>query len=235
VSDLVVALLSVTLTAVATAWFLSLRTDYFIKTIGLYVAVATLLLANIPNTLSGPGLGHANRITLLRTTLIVPIAAMITIPVTLNTTGAWWIITISAIALMLDGLDGRVSRIKQCETTFGAKFDMELDAFFLFILSVLVWQSGKIGVWITAIGIIRYAFVISTLLAPWLGQTLPESFRRKLICAIQGISLLICLGPIVPPTFAALVGGVALCLLVISFGIDIQWLTNHREAIRSTD
>ena len=235
VGDLVVALVLVTLTAATTTWLLEFESGYLINALGLYAVVATLLLVNIPSTLSGPGLGHANRITLLRTSLIVPIAAIVTTPVTLNTTGAWWVISVSSIALILDGIDGRVSRSMQCETTFGARFDMELDAFFLLVLSVLVWQSGKTGVWVTGIGTIRYAFVIAALFGPWLGRTLPTNLRRKVICVIQGIALLICLGPIIPSTLASLVGSVALCSLVISFGIDIQWLADHKDTARSTD
>ena len=141
--DLFAALALVTVTAVITSWLLEFQTRYLINTIGLYLVVATLLLVTIPNTVTGPGLGHANRITLLRASLIAPIAAMVTRPFPLNTTGVWWVIAVSSIALILDGIDGRVSRSKQCETTFGARFDMELDAFFLLALSVLVWQSGK--------------------------------------------------------------------------------------------
>ena len=233
--DLIAALALVTVTALITSWLLEFQTRYLINTIGLYLVVATLLLATIPNTVTGPGLGHANRITLLRASLIAPIAAMVTRPFPLNPTGAWWIIAVSSIALILDGIDGRVSRSKQCETTFGARFDMELDAFFLLALSVLVWQSGKTGAWITGIGAIRYGFVIATLFGPWLGRTLPDNLRRKAICVVQGIALLICLGPIVPSTLATFVGAIALCSLVMSFAIDIQWLANHRKNPQPTD
>ena len=127
--DLIAALALVTVTAVITSWLLEFQTRYLINTIGLYLVVATLLLVTIPNTVTGPGLGHANRITLLRASLIAPIAAMVTRPFPLNTTGVWWVIAVSSIALILDGIDGRVSRSKQCETTFGARFDMELFQF----------------------------------------------------------------------------------------------------------
>ena len=235
VGDLVAALVLVTLAAATTPWLLEFETGYLINALGLYVAIAALLLVNIPRSLPGPGLGHANRITLVRASLIVPIAAIATTPITLNTAGAWWVISVSTIALILDGVDGYVSRLRQCGTTFGARFDMELDAFFLLVLSILVWQSGKTGAWITGIGIIRYAFVIAAFFGPWLGRTLPTNLRRKVICVIQGIALLICLGPIIPSTLASLVGSVALCSLVISFGVDIQWLAAHKETVRPTD
>ena len=233
--DLVAALALVTVTAVTISWSLEFSTRYLLNTLGLYLLIATLVLITIPRTLAGPGLGYANRVTLFRASLIVPIAAMVTKLVPLTASEAWWVIAVSTIALILDGIDGRVSRHKQCQTTFGARFDMELDAFFLLVLSVLVWQTGKAGAWITGIGVIRYGFLIAAFFRPWLGQTLPESLRRKVICVVQGIALLICLGPIVPSALAIFVGATALFLLVVSFGIDIYWLANHRTTIRPTD
>ena len=233
--DLVAALALVTVTAVTISWSLEFPTRYLINTLGLYLLLATLVLITIPRTLAGPGLGYANRVTLFRASLIVPIAAMVTKLVPLTASEAWWVIAVSTIALILDGVDGRVSRYKQCETTFGARFDMELDAFFLLVLSVLVWHNGKTGAWITGIGVTRYCFLIAAFFGPWLGRTLPESLRRKIICVVQGIALLICLGPIVPSALAIFVGATALFLLVVSFGIDIYWLANHRTTIRPTD
>ena len=235
IGDLVAALALVTVTAVITSWLLEFPPRYLINTVGYYLVVATLLLVTTPNTLTGPGLGHANRITLLRACLIVHIAAIVTRPVPLTTSGLWWVITVSSIALVLDGIDGRVSRSKQCETAFGARFDMELDAFFLLVLSVLGWKSGKAGLWITGIGMIRYGFVIAASFTPWLGKTLPESLRRKTVCAVQGIALLICLGPIISSALATLIGAVALGSLVVSFAIGIQWLASHRKTLRSTE
>ena len=67
------------------------------------------------------------------------------------------------------------------------------------------------------------------------GKTLPESLRRKTICAVQGVAVLICLGPIVSSALATLIGAVALGSLVVSFAIDIQWLADHKDTVRSTD
>ena len=106
---------------------------------------------------------------------------------------------------------------------------------FLLVLSVLVWKSGKAGLWITGIGMIRYCFVIAASFTPWLGKTLPESLRRKTVCAVQGIALLICLGPIISSALATLIGAVALGSLAVSFAIDIQWLANHRKTLQSTE
>ena len=55
----------------------------------------------------------------------------------------WWIISLGTVAMLLDGTDGRVARRTGTTSAFGARFDMELDAFLLLALSVLVWQSGR--------------------------------------------------------------------------------------------
>ena len=69
---------------------------------------------------------------------------------------------------------------------FRARLDMELDAFLLLALGVLVWLSGKVGAWVILIGALRYLFVAGGWVWPPLQATLPSSQRRKTICVIQG-------------------------------------------------
>jgi hypothetical protein len=44
------------------------------------------------------------------------------------------------------------------------------------------------------------------------------------VCVIQGIALLVCLGPIVPVGLARAAAGTALASLVASFALDTWWL-----------
>ncbi|MDH3662116.1 MAG: CDP-alcohol phosphatidyltransferase family protein, partial [Alphaproteobacteria bacterium] len=129
-----------------------------------------------------------------------------------------------AVALALDAVDGFLARRLKLASTFGARFDMEVDALLLLILSVLVWRTGQAGAWVLAIGLMRYAFVAASWTCARLAAPLRPSFRRKTVCALQGIALLACLLPPLDQTKGAVIALVALIALVISFGLDIRAL-----------
>ena len=66
------------------------------------------------------------------------------------------LVSLSALALALDALDGWVAR-RTRTGKLGAKFDGEVDAFLILVLSVYVARS--VGPWVLAIGAARYAFL----------------------------------------------------------------------------
>ena len=133
------------------------------------------------------------------------------------------------LALVLDGVDGKVARATDSQSEFGARFDMELDALFILGLSVAVLALGKAGPWVLALGLIRYAFVIATHFLDWLNAPLPESFRRKTVCVWQIVTLLVAVLPPVDALFASITLATALALLVWSFFLDIHWLYQRRH------
>lgn len=139
-----------------------------------------------------------------------------------SVSGTWsvslW--TIGLIAFALDGLDGWVARRQKCCTDFGARFDMETDAFFILVLSVLVWRHTTIGAWILAIGAARYAFVFASKWVPALDAPLRESLFRKFVCVVQVAGLLWALAPLGGARFSEFFCSAALALLVISFARD---------------
>jgi hypothetical protein len=50
------------------------------------------------------------------------------------------------------------------------------------------------------------------------------------VCVVQGIALLVCLGPIVPADMAVAAAAVGLATLAWSFGVDVVWLLRPRLA-----
>ncbi|MGQ7247964.1 CDP-alcohol phosphatidyltransferase family protein [Halomonas sp. V046] len=181
-------------------------------------------------------LGWANRITLLRGTLIANLLALCaTLSLDDSPTAAvlWGMPAIAAIALVLDGLDGWIARHTHSASRFGARFDMELDALLILVLCLALTAMDKIGPWVLAIGLMRYAFVLAGLRWGWLQATLPVSQRRKAICVVQVAALLTGLMPIVEPALAAAAALVALLLLALSFALDVQWLARHRDTPRT--
>ena len=225
--DLAVGSLLVVVVALASCLLLGVPTSYVAHTVVLYALMALLLLRRMPATHPGPGIGAANRITLARSLLVLPVSALALQPGVLALERvSWWIISLATVAMLLDGTDGLVARRTGTASTFGARFDMELDAFLLLSLSVLVWQSGKAGPWVIMIGALRYLFVVGGMIWPALAGELPPSERRKIICAVEGVALLVCLGPIIPASLAALVAAGALAALVYSFAVDVRWLAS---------
>ncbi len=93
------------------------------------------------------------------------------------------------MALILDGVDGKVARHTGTSSALGARFDMEVDAFLILVLSVYV--SMSLGPWVLLIGAMRYVFVAAARAMPWLNGELPPSTARKTVAALQGVVLLV--------------------------------------------
>ena len=100
---------------------------------------------------------------------------------------------------------------------------METDAFLILALSILAWRAGPVGAWIVGIGALRYAFVAAGKVWPLLERELPPSLRRKVVCVVQGIALLVVVAPWIPAPLATAVGAAALVSLIGSFAVDTLW------------
>ncbi len=172
-------------------------------------------------------LSPADWVTLARATLAVGVAALTAasfdqpVPVAM-------LVSLAAVALALDAADGWVARRTSTTARLGARFDAEVDAFLILILSVYVARSA--GAWVLAIGAARYAFLAAGWPLPWLREPLPPRYWRKVVAATQGIVLTIAAAQVLPPavTQGALVA--ALVLLAESFARDMWWLWRHRHA-----
>ena len=187
---------------------------------GVLLAVCAAILYQWPDPRTT--LGPANRVTLGRAVLVALVAGAIAAPAWVQQHAAW-VAALAAVALALDGVDGWVARRWRCASVFGARFDMELDAFLILALCVHLLVMGKAGSWVLAIGAMRYVFVGAMRIWPWLDGPLPESRRRKLVCVWQVGSLLLCLLPVVGAEQAAPLLALALGLLAWSFAVDVRW------------
>ncbi|MDN3252877.1 CDP-alcohol phosphatidyltransferase family protein [Streptomyces sp. MA25(2023)] len=168
-----------------------------------------------------PSFGPANRITLGRTALVGGVTALVADsfsgapPVSL-------LVGLTAVALLLDGVDGKVARRTGTCSSLGARFDMEVDAFLILVLSVYV--ALDLGPWVLLIGAMRYVFVAAARVWPWLTAPLPPSTARKTVAALQGVLLLVAGADLLPRPANTGVVVLALGLLVWSFGRDVVWL-----------
>jgi phosphatidylglycerophosphate synthase len=173
-------------------------------------------------------LSPATWVTLGRATLAVGVAALVADSF-LHDANVTLLVTLAAVALALDAIDGWVARRTGTASALGARFDGEVDAFLILVLSVYVARSA--GAWVLAIGAARYAFLAAGWLLPWMRATLPPRYWRKVVTAAQGIVLTIATADVLPLalTRAALVA--ALAVLAESFGRDVWWLWRHRHAL----
>jgi phosphatidylglycerophosphate synthase len=169
-------------------------------------------------------LGVANGVTLARTTLVGGAAALVTS--SFGGAGSMSaVVTLAAIALALDAVDGWVARRTNTITPVGARFDGEVDAFLILVLSVYVARS--VGAWVLAIGLMRYAFLVAGVL-PWMRVALPARYWRKVVAATQGIVLTLAAADVLPHAWASFAVVLALILLAESFGRDVRWLVVNR-------
>ncbi|MBX6356749.1 MAG: CDP-alcohol phosphatidyltransferase family protein [Micromonosporaceae bacterium] len=171
-------------------------------------------------------LGPADRVTLARAVLVGGVTALVAdslsrdIPVRI-------LVALAAVALVLDAVDGKVARRTGTCSPFGARFDMEVDAFLILVLSA--YLARPFGAWVLAIGGMRYAFLVAGWALPWMRAQLPPRYWRKVVAATQGIVLTVAAAGVLPwPLMATVLVG-ALALLVESFGHDVGWLWRQRR------
>lgn len=169
--------------------------------------------------------GPANVVTLTRLTLAGGVTALVA-ELFVSRPPVVLLVALTAVALVLDAVDGQVARRTGSASAFGARFDMEADAFLILVLSIGVALS--MGPWVLAIGAMRYVFVAAARVLPWLNGPLPPSMARKTVAAVQGVVLLVAAAGVLPDAVAYAAVMTALALLVWSFARDIRWLWHVR-------
>ncbi|KAF2414282.1 CDP-alcohol phosphatidyltransferase [Microbacterium sp. B35-04] len=215
-----------------------------------YLVVSTLLLTVALRRRGAGRFGPANAVTATRSTLVglvtaltvaslegtteptrpgVPLDAPAASGGALGTTVL--LVSLVACALALDGVDGYVARRTGSESELGARFDMEVDAFLLLVLSV--YDTRYVGWWVLSIGLLRYAFVVAGALLPWMRRTLPPRYWRKVVTAASGVALAVVAAQVLPPTADLAVAAAALLLMLESFGRDVAWLVRMNRSSRT--
>jgi phosphatidylglycerophosphate synthase len=164
------------------------------------------------------GLNRADWVTLTRAMLVGAVTALVV--------HSFWavvsvpaLVTITTVALVLDAVDGQVARRTGTVSPLGARFDMEVDAFLILVLSVYV--ARMIGPWVLAIGLMRYAYVAARWMLPWLRRPVPPRYWNKVVAATQGVTLTAVASGLFPTPVSVAALAIALALLIESFGREI--------------
>ncbi|MDH4439283.1 MAG: CDP-alcohol phosphatidyltransferase family protein [Rhizobium sp.] len=176
--------------------------------------------------------GYANLVTAFRAALVSLMGAAFLCFEALSNDDAvlLGLVGIVIFSLALDGVDGYLARRYRQESAFGARFDMEVDALMILILSFAAALLDKAGVWVVLIGLMRYGFIAAGWVDARLEGELFPSFRRKLVCVVQISALCLLLVPSVVPPVSTTIAFLALLLLVYSFAVDIRYLLRRPVA-----
>ena len=184
---------------------------------GLGYGIAAAALLSRALLRSGP----ADLVTSARSVLVGGVAALVVhsfvgpVPV-----GA--LTALAVVALVLDAVDGRVARYTRTVSAVGARFDMEVDSVLVLLLSVYVARS--FGVWVLAIGSVRYLHWIAGRALPWLRRPVPPRYWCKVVAAVQGVVLTAVTAGVLPGVVAVLALLLVAVLLAESFGREAWWL-----------
>ena len=170
--------------------------------------------------------GPASWVTLVRAGLAAAVAALV-VGSFANETPVALLVTLAAVALALDLIDGWLARRTHTESPFGARFDGEVDAFLILVLSVYV--APIYGAWVLAIGAARYVFLAGEWLLPWMRASLPPRRWRKVVAAMQGVVLTLAAAEILPHTLTQVLLGAALIALTASVVQCVWWLWRRRH------
>src|SRR5690348_7784364 len=184
-------------------------------------SAATTLIVTARMRSDQPATYPADWVTLTRAVLIAGVASLVAdsfvrpLPVAA-------LVTLSAVALVLDAVDGQVARRTGTATPLGARIDGETDAFLILLLSIAV--SRDYGDWVLVIGAARYALLLAGWLIPWLAAPLPPRYWGKVVAAVQGIVLTVAASGLLDRLAGMIAVAAAFLLLAESFGRDVIWL-----------
>jgi phosphatidylglycerophosphate synthase len=189
-----------------------------------YLLTGAAVLAWAMRRAGHDALGPADLVTLVRSVLIGAVTALVA-----DGGPVWPMVVLASLALALDLVDGPVARRTRTESSFGARFDMEADAFLILVLSVQA--AFTLGPWVAVIGVTRYVFVLAGYAAPWLRAPLPPSRARKAVAAAQGVALVAVSARVLPHWGSAAGAAGALTVLGWSFGRDAVYLWRNRRPV----
>src|SRR6516165_4739946 len=184
-------------------------------------SAATALIVTARMRSDQPAIFPADWVTLTRALLIARVAGLVadSFGRPVSTTA---LVSLSAVALVLDAVDGQVARRTGTATPLGARIDMETDAFLILLLSITVSQDY--GSWVLAIGAARYALLLAGWLIPWLAAPLPPRYWRKVVAAVTGIVLTIAASGLLDRRAGMIAVAAVMLLLAESFGRAVIWL-----------
>lgn len=200
---------------------------------GVAVTAGLVLLTERAYGRRGRAFALADHVTMARACLACGSAALVAAAVLPpaarppSATAVLLLVGLATTGLALDWVDGRVARATGTATPLGARFDMEVDAFLVLVLSA--GATRTLGTWVLAIGLARYALLAAEQVLPFLRRPVPARHWSKVVAATQGVVLTVVAADVLPRPVATVAVLLALGLLVESFGHQVHWLWRTRR------
>ena len=136
---------------------------------------------------------------------------------------------IAFLALCLDGVDGYISRRFNEQNSFGEIFDQDADTLLMLTLSISLYLNKDVSMIVLLIPTYRYLFLISMTKYKWMKCNLPESYYRKISCALSTFLLIICHSQYIKDTSLSYLVLISLFVITFSFAKDILWLYKREK------
>ena len=201
---------------------------YVVAATGVFLAIMAIAARHVRAHHPFAHFGPANHVTTGRAALVALVAPLVGEPASAAIAAA--AVGVAVICVLLDGLDGRLARQSRLASAFGGRFDMEIDAFLILLLSLLVWQHGKAGAWVLGCGLMRYAFVAAGSVVGWVAQPLRPTLRGRTVAVLQVVGLALALLPAVRVPASTAIAAATLAALVWSFAVDVAWLARQSRS-----
>lgn len=177
------------------------------------------------------GNGLSNLLTAARGTAAVGLFVLVALVPVIPTPGVWLLVAVLGLVEVTDFLDGYTARraaARGQHSDFGPTWDMEHDALFTLAISVALLVYYNLPVFVLAIGLMRYAYVVVCRVD---GDpvVLPRAYKvfAKTVAAAIVITGITTLAPIIPDWLRLGSLAVVLGLQSLSFGWD--WILQRRS------
>ena len=133
------------------------------------------------------------------------------------------------ISLILDGIDGLLARCLYQVTEFGEYFDQEADTIFMIVLVLSLYFNYDSTIIIFLIPLYRYLFLLMQKKYRWMKRKLTDSFRRKFICLMTILILILCHLEFLGEALIMNLPILAIFIITFSFVKDIIWLYERKN------
>lgn len=167
------------------------------------------------------GFGSANWITTLRLVSLLLFAGLIDGRQPLAAAVLAWTL------FCLDGLDGFMARRTHSESSFGARYDAEVDASFSMLLTWAVFQLGTTGAWVLIGGLLRFVYVLSLYVTRVSEIEAPRTTLGRYVFGLSVGGYTLSLWPFAAA--GAALSGLATLLLCYSFSRSFHWTFSPRR------
>ncbi len=155
-------------------------------------------------------IGYANWVTLVRLGIVFVGGAL------LNSMSYEFLFVLFTFSVLLDGVDGYVARKFKHLSIYGARLDMETDAFLVMMLSLYHVQNAAIPQWILLPALMRFIFgLVSYFVATH--EVTTRMFRATIAVSFFISLLLVFILPSEWTIYAISISG---GLILISFGLS---------------